>query len=271
MAANDNSWIAETVADFIHSPIWRAPIQTFIEEHCAAFDYDDEETTDEESSTGGSSVEEQKQIFSQYQKLVDSLIAGLRHDLDLDEKLLKKACELPNMDNGSFIDELFEQLYSARDFVSFQDMMRRKNLILQLQALVSLQLQWGLLKQSQTGDDLILTLLLEATKAPISHENDEPKEISPAAKRELPAPPVKQQQQDDDDDDDVVIESKSTKVPSPRPRTPPSTQKKREKIVEPVKPVKESYRLPDLRRRAEINNDWHRKLRENSSSVSFFS
>ena len=268
MAANDNGWIVETVADFIHSPIWRAPIQTFIEEHCAAFDYDDEEENDGDGSSG----EEQKQIFIRYEKLVDSLLKCRRCATiwSWTKNYWRKPVNFLRMPRTADLStNPSRQLYSAKDFTSFQDMMRRKNLILQLQALVSLQLQWGLLKHSQTGDDLILTLLLEATKSPSPRgsvdRTGESTELSVPSKREIPAVKPKD---DDDDDDVVVVEKKSTKVPSARPRTPPSTQKKREKPVQPEKPAKESYRLPDLRRREDLNADWYRKLRANDDSVS---
>ncbi len=89
--------------------------------------------------------------LKKYQRLVDALIVSLGKDLSLDEKELKQVCQLPTtIDDSVVIDESYEQLYAARDFQLFQETMRRKNLILQLQAIVSLQLQWGSLKQSDT-------------------------------------------------------------------------------------------------------------------------
>ena len=223
-----NSWIAETVGDFIHSSIWRAPIHTFIEENCATFDYDD----DEEESHADGGEEEQRQIYRKYQRLVESLIAGLGHDLSLDAEELKRVCE-PS-DNSSMIDESYEQLYSARDFQLFQEMMRRKNLILQLQALVSLQLQWGLLKHTDTGDDLVLSLLLQATKSPSRRASIEPSSPPPPVERKAPQPV------DDDDDDEDVVMSKP--------------------------PAKEPIRLPGLRQKGAADVDWYRDLPARSNS-----
>lgn len=225
-----NGWIAETVGDFIHSSIWAAPIHTFIEEHCATFDYDDE-NEDEDQQRSSSSADEQQQIYRKYQQLVGALIAGLGHDLSLDAGELRSVCEPP--DNSSMIDEAYEQLYSARDFQLFQEMMRRKNLILQLQALVSLQLQWGLLKHTDTGDDLVLSLLLQATKSPSRRASIEP----PVERKPPPPPPPPVVQEDeDDDDDDVVI------VPKKKP------------------PAKEPIRLPGLRQKGEADVGWYRDL-----------
>ena len=244
-----NGWIAETVGDFIHSSIWAAPIHTFIEEHCATFDYDDDDEDDEQQQQqqrSSSSADEQQQIYRKYQKLVGALIAGLGHDLSLDANELKSVCEPP--DNSSLIDEAFEQLYSARDFQLFQEMMRRKNLILQLQALVSLQLQWGLLKHTDTGDDLVLSLLLQATKSPSRRASIEPASPPPPpAVERKPPPPSVVQDDDDDDDDDVVI------VPKKKP------------------PVKEPLRLPGLRQKGDADVGWYRELprhelEENSSA-----
>ena len=154
MASNEDSWIADTIDDFIHSSIWLSPIHTFIDEHCACFD------TDDDSESSSSLVEEQTKIHQRYRKLVTSLIDGLGDDLKLDKNALRYLSE----QNGTVItDESYEQLYAGRDLHLFKEMMRRKNLILQLQALVNLRVQYGLLKDSDTDDDMILQLLLRAT------------------------------------------------------------------------------------------------------------
>lgn len=277
MASNDYGWMADTVGDFIHSPIWIAPIQTFIEEHCAAFDYDEDDEDGEGDTSAQSSMDEQKQIFHKYQKVVDSLINGLRHDLDLDENHLRRACELPSdANNAGFIDEAFEQLYAARDFQLFQEMMRRKNLILQLQALVSLQLQWGILKHSETGEDLILKLLIEATKSPSrrssvdrSAEPIEPPSPSSVEERKSPRIPSKAAKEDHDDDDDVIDDKKRSIPPSKPSASSTSTREKKDKVRPAAeKPSREPYRLPDLRRKDEVDVDWYRSLRSKEASVS---
>ncbi|CAF2527500.1 unnamed protein product [Rotaria sp. Silwood2] len=260
MATDNNSWIAETVGDFIHSPIWGAPIYTFIEANCATFDYDDDDdVTEEDDKTPSSSMEEQRNIYQQYQRLVDALIEGLGKDLDLDQNELKKVCQLPtSSDATGIIDESFEQLYAARDFQLFQEMMRRKNLILQLQALVTLQLQWGLLKHSETGDDLVLSLLLQATSSPSQHGSGN----LPTETIERPYLQDNEDKHhqntvvddDDDDDEDVVVVKQ--KQPSP-------SRKKREPN-EPKKVFKEEYRLPDLRLKGgpELDAKWYRDLQQ---------
>ena len=153
MASNEQSWIGDTVHDFIHSSIWLSPIQTFIDNHCASFDIDDE--------TPSSSNGEEEEIYAKYRTLVRSLIEGLGEDLKLDQRALKEFCERPN---SLATDESYEQLFSANDFDQFKELMRRKNLILQLQAMVHLQLECGVLKPTETEDDRILQLLVAATK-----------------------------------------------------------------------------------------------------------
>ncbi|UJR38466.1 hypothetical protein I4U23_031134 [Adineta vaga] len=264
--SDDNNWIADTVNDFIHSPIWRAPIHTFIEVNCASFDYDDDDDDSTENNEASSSIEEQKNIYKKYQRLVESLIAGLGIDLGLDENELKKVCQLPARLNDSMLaHEPFEQLYSARDFQLFQNMMRRKNLILQLQALVSLQVHMGVLKQGDTSNDRVIALLLQATSS--SSRRDSTRLQAQLAK----APVIKGQPQreeqkhkyddDDDDDDDVVVE------PQREPPPPSSSSRKSKPKVEPKKPPKEEYRLPDLRRKGapDLDAEWHRDLRRQDS------
>jgi hypothetical protein len=270
MTSNNIGWIVDTVGDFIHSPIWTAPIHTFIEANCASFDYDDDDDDPEKdnaaSSSSSASVEEQMNIYQNYRRLVDALITSLRVDLSLDANDLKQVCQLPTTaDDSVIIDESFEQLYAAKDFQLFQEMMRRKNLILQLQALVSLQLQWGLLKHSDTGDDLVLSLLLQATSTSSPSRESvippfEPIE-EPVEKQQLQAKEDKHDQNDDDDDDDdddvVVVQ-----------QPPPPSHKTKERR-EPRKPPKEEYQLPGLRRKggADLDTDWYRKLQQNYSKV----
>jgi len=269
MTSNNNNWIADTVGDFIHSPIWAAPIQTFIDANCAAFDYDDDELTEDESAASlAISVEEQMNIHEKYQRLVNALIDCLGNDLSLDKNELNKVCQLPTGgDDSVIIDEAFEQLYAAKDFQLFQEMMRRKNLILQLQALVSLQLQWGLLKHSDTGDDLILSLLLQATASPTRRDSinrsSEPIE-QPVEKQPLPVKQDQHHQNDDDndDDDDVVV------VQQKQPPPPVSSYRTKER-KEPRKPPKEEYHLPGLRRRGgdDLDAEWYRKLQQDNPKV----
>ncbi|CAF2606034.1 unnamed protein product [Rotaria sp. Silwood2] len=154
MASNEENWMCDIINDFIHSSIWLSPIQTFIDTNCAGFDYDD----DHQLSL--SSLNEQKNIYKQYQNLADSLLISLSEDLKLDINEVK--CHYQK-NNSIAIDESYEQLYSINDFYLFTEMMKRKNLILQLQALVNLQLECGILKQTDTNDDRVLQLLLKAT------------------------------------------------------------------------------------------------------------
>lgn len=275
MAANNN-WIADTIGDFIHSTIWAAPIHTFIEEKCAAFDYDDDdddvgEGNDATPSTG-TSEEEQKNIHRQYQRLADALIDGLGNDLSLDKSELRKVCELPTETTSLGIaDEAYEQLYAARDFELFQEMMRRKNLILQLQALVSLQLEWGLLRQDDSGEDLVLSLLLQATAASSSSRRgsvNPPQESidQSVSKLHLDGKDNRPHQDEKDDDDDVMV-STSEEYVAPAPST--SSSRKPKERREPKKPPPKEYDLPTLRHRggADLDTAWVGKHRQANDQV----
>lgn len=160
MASNEQNWIGDTIHAFIHSSVWLSPIQTFIDHHCASFDIDDE---------GSSSNREENEIYEKYQHLVQSLIDGLAEDLNLDKKTLREFC---HQQNSLVTDESYEQFYAANDSNVFKEMMRRKNLILQLQAMVHLQLECGVLKPTATEDDRVLQLLISATK-PMEYRSSE--------------------------------------------------------------------------------------------------
>lgn len=80
----------------------------------------------------------------------------------MNKKALKDYCHQPS--NSIVTDESYEQLYSSNEFDLFKEMMRRKNLILQLQAMVHLQMECGVMKPTGSEDDRILQLLVSATK-----------------------------------------------------------------------------------------------------------
>lgn len=270
--ASNNNWIAETVGDFIHSPIWAAPIHTFIEANCAAFDYDDDDVTEEENGgSPGTSLDEQMNIHEKYQRLADALVDGLGNDLSLDATELKRVCQLPvDADDSVVMDESYEQLYAARDFQLFQEMMRRKNLILQLQALVSLQLEWGLLKHDDTGDDLVLSLLLQATGSSSRRGSvNRPREpiVQPVEKQRLQEKESTPHQDDEDDDDDDVVVVQRQEHP-PLPSSSSSSHKTKERR-ETRKPPKEEYHLPGLRHKggADLDTEWYRKLQQDNPQV----
>jgi hypothetical protein len=266
MTSNNNNWIADIVGDFIHSKVWAAPIHTFIEANCATFDYDDDTEEDYAASSPTASIEEQMNIHEKYQSLVDALIECVGEDLSLDQKELKEVCQLPtSIDDSVPMDESYEQLYAAKDFQLFQEMMRRKNLILQLQALVSLQLQWGLLKQSDGGDDLVLSLLLQATTASSRRGsfNPSPESIEkPVEKQQLQEKENRHHQDDEDDDDDVVVVQQ-------KQHSPPASSYKAKERREPRKPAKEEYHLPGLRRKGggDVDTEWYKKLQQDNAQV----
>ena len=269
MDPNNDDWLIDIVGSFIHSSIWIAPIYSFIEGNCASFDYDIENAENEttvSSSSSAATVDEQMTIYQEYQRLVDSLIEGLSKDFDLDQNKLKKVCQPPTTDNDSvMIDEAFEQLYAARNFSLFQEMMKRKNLILQLQALVTLQLQWGLLKHGEAGDDLILALLLQATTISSSsrhqsgHSLSERIETLPEDENEYQP----HQKEEDNDDDDVVIVQEE-QLPSSS-----SSLRNSKKPRERKKAATRQYHLPDVRLKSgpELDAQWYRDLQQTRQQV----
>ena len=149
-------------------------------------------------------------------------------------------------------------------------MMRKRNLILQLQALISLQLQWGLIKPGDTRDDLIVSLLSQATGSSSSRRgsttlSQEPTHIpviKQQARREEQKPKHNDNDDDDDDDSDVV---------TPRKEPTPSLRKTKPK-VEPKQAPKEERRLPNLRPKGvpDLDAQWHRDLRRGDSKVHTF-
>ncbi|CAF1688870.1 unnamed protein product, partial [Adineta ricciae] len=144
----------------------------------------------------------------------------------------------------------------------FQNMMRKRNLILQLQALISLQLQWGLIKPGDTRDDLIVSLLSQATGSSSSRRGSttlpqEPAHI-PVIKQQVRREEQKPKYNDNDDDDSDVV--------TPKKESSSSVRKTKPK-VEPKQAPKEERRLPSLRPKGvpDLDAQWHRDLRRGDS------
>ena len=92
-------------------------IQTFIDTHCACFDYDDE------NQPLAVSISEHEDIHKQYQHLSNSLLIGLSEDLRLDLNEMNKFVQ---KNTATTIDDSYEQLYSINDIDLFTEMMKRK-------------------------------------------------------------------------------------------------------------------------------------------------
>lgn len=67
--------------------------------------------------------------------------------------------------NFNFLKELFEQIWSAENFRMFKSLMVRKNIELELQALILLQYQLGIIKSGNSAinsdDDNIMQLVIK--------------------------------------------------------------------------------------------------------------
>ncbi len=61
--------------------------------------------------------------------------------------------------------------------------MKRKNLILQLQALINLQLEYGLLKPTDANDDRVVQLLLKATSSSAASKSESSKVLPDLKKK----------------------------------------------------------------------------------------
>ncbi|XP_065183866.1 cilia- and flagella-associated protein 36-like isoform X1 [Sycon ciliatum] len=123
-----SQWLLESVEAFLRSPLWSAPIMTFIENNCLEFEDCEENKL------------EYTLIHKEYTKLVDLLIENFLRDLGVSVEEFGEACKrMVAIDQGA--QRLIEQIVSATEFVLFKSMMVATNDRLKREA-IQLTLQW---------------------------------------------------------------------------------------------------------------------------------
>ncbi|XP_049961667.1 cilia- and flagella-associated protein 36 [Schistocerca serialis cubense] len=142
MAAEDTSWVFDSLVGFLQGPIWNAPVLTFIEQKCAIFDTGDTEHE-----------EEYRKVHDEYKDLVDVMLQSHMEDIGITPEQFEEACGQRNIGKVNFHESLFEQVWAANDYEIFKRMMIQKNLELQLQALEMIQQKYGITPQSYLPDD----------------------------------------------------------------------------------------------------------------------
>lgn len=107
-------------------------------------------------------------VHSKYKDLVDTLINTFLQDIGVSYSQFTRACKKSSrFSDHPVYFELFEQVWCAENFKLFKSQMVRKNVELELQALVLLQCQLGLIKtgdNSQENDDQIMALVIKKSK-----------------------------------------------------------------------------------------------------------
>eukprot|EP00818_Percolomonas_sp_WS_P001992 CAMPEP_0117443072 /NCGR_PEP_ID=MMETSP0759-20121206/4497_1 /TAXON_ID=63605 /ORGANISM="Percolomonas cosmopolitus, Strain WS" /LENGTH=510 /DNA_ID=CAMNT_0005235017 /DNA_START=246 /DNA_END=1778 /DNA_ORIENTATION=+ len=123
----DSTWLFDSIIGFLKSPMWVNPIQSFIDEYCVIFD------TEDENKFSFS------QLHEEFRELIDSLLHEHLADLGVSEEQFVQCVE--NGNNPELKKVVSEYLLAMDDFVTFKQMMEKRNIQLEYQALQALKRQ----------------------------------------------------------------------------------------------------------------------------------
>ncbi|CAK9110165.1 Cilia- and flagella-associated protein 36 (Coiled-coil domain-containing protein 104) [Durusdinium trenchii] len=119
-SAEDPAWLVDMIIQFVSSPSWNEPINSFVAEKCVIFDNLDDEMK-----------HEYMECHQEFSGLVESLLAA--HLLEVD--IAPEDFERQVMESGLKDDERMQgvvsQLMAAEDFLTFRDMMLKHHMQMQ--------------------------------------------------------------------------------------------------------------------------------------------
>ncbi|GAB1601504.1 cilia- and flagella-associated protein 36-like [Argonauta hians] len=123
--AEKNEWIYDELLEFLGNPLFQIPVVTFLEAHCLVF---------------GSTAEdnpEYRKIYTEYQQLIASLLEGFRSDSGLSHsEIMSVLSRLHSKEDIRVIFQgLLEQVLASENYEIFIQLMVKKNLELQQQAI----------------------------------------------------------------------------------------------------------------------------------------
>ncbi|CAG9807362.1 unnamed protein product [Chironomus riparius] len=175
-----SDWVFDSLICFLHSPVWNAALNTFIEEKSLVFDPNIEIDI---------SDPQYLEIHNEYKNLVDYMLGSFMEELNITPEEFELACiegknlltkNDPSNDNGSFSFHkgLFQQIWAANDMRTFVKLMVQRNIEIQLQALDLIERQ----RNSQDVDDIEtqereeIAEIEESVKVEVNHQEQEKQE-----------------------------------------------------------------------------------------------
>lgn len=124
-SATDYDWALDYINEFIDSPIWRNPVQSFIDENCIIFDGKEE------------MAHVHNDIHRAYNTLVEELIVKYIHSIGLTTQQFLTALTCDG--KKRLTKQIIEFILCCDDFLVFRKMMRSRNLELEQEALRMIQ------------------------------------------------------------------------------------------------------------------------------------
>ncbi|EAN96823.1 hypothetical protein, conserved [Trypanosoma cruzi] len=129
---SDDSWIIESIVQFTRSPLWRTPINNFVDDNCSMF------------SDDGEMKVEQTEVHLAFRKLADDLITSFVGELGVPlETVLAVVYKCVNGQSPMRqpAEQFLHNIFYMDDFCSFHKMMLRRNIQLDILAARALQRQ----------------------------------------------------------------------------------------------------------------------------------
>jgi len=118
-------WALEYINEFIDSPVWRDPVQSYIDENCIVFDGEEEMT------------HVQNMIYRRFNKIIEELIERYIHSIGLSTQQF--LASLTGGGKKRLTKQILEFILCYDDFIAFKNMMRNRNLELEQEALRMIQ------------------------------------------------------------------------------------------------------------------------------------
>ena len=120
-AAEDRTWLFDSVLGFLRGPGWCLPVMGFIDENCVVFD------TEEENKLS------YMEIYTAFREMADSLLELHLEEYGISAEQFAEVCSQAHLQENA--RDVIEQVLALDDFVSFKKMMVKRNMELELEAM----------------------------------------------------------------------------------------------------------------------------------------
>lgn len=124
--AEDVAWVGEWLQQFLKSPVWTAPVQSFVDDNCDAFD----DLCEDEHKL------EYTKIHKEFCLMVEELLAENLQAMGVSNQMFLDA--VGSSSSGSELDSLVkEYVLCLDDFLTFRKMMEKRNVEIELELMQS--------------------------------------------------------------------------------------------------------------------------------------
>ncbi|ORC93063.1 putative coiled-coil domain-containing protein 104 [Trypanosoma theileri] len=156
---SEDGWITESVVQFTRSPLWRTPVDNFVDDNCWLF------TDDTEMKV------EQTEVHFAFRKLIDELLTSFVQDIGVSLESVIDAVH-HSVEGASNEKDSAEQflnyIFYVDDFRSFHKMMVKRNIQLDILASRALEQQakgeeGSLIDESTLDEETAIKLAIEAS------------------------------------------------------------------------------------------------------------